>query len=140
MPRLYVEVISRALNGSLFLTLSRFFHGLQRDVAPLDHFLADLEVLDLLLAGQVIHEVEHEFFQDHAQAARAYLALHGLPRDGLERALREFELYILEFEHPLVLLDNGVARPRENLDQGAFVEIVEDADNRQTADEFGDQA
>src|SRR5262249_53760043 len=37
------------------------------------------------------------------------------------------------------LLDDGVARTGQDFDEGGFVEVVEDADDGQAADEFGDQ-
>ena len=48
-------------------------HG-DGDVALLHHLARDFEFLHLLLAGQMVHQVEHELFQDHAQSARAHLA------------------------------------------------------------------
>ncbi len=47
----------------------------------------DLELLDFLVAGQVIHQVEHQLFEDHPQAARADLTLQGLLRDRVARPL-----------------------------------------------------
>src|SRR5262249_9184925 len=55
-------------------------------------------------------------------------------------AVRELELHVLKLKHALVLLNDGVARTGENLDECSFVEIIEDADDGQTADEFRDQA
>src|SRR5579871_6852635 len=55
-------------------TLSRLLHQRQRDVALLHHIARDLELAHAFLAGQVVHEVEHQLFQDHAQTAGADLA------------------------------------------------------------------
>src|ERR1700733_11483281 len=111
-----------------------FFHGGQRDVPALNHFLGDFKFLDALLAGQVIHEVKHELFQNHTQSACADFAQHGFTRDGGEGPFREAQLYAFKFEHALVLLDDGVAWTGEDFDKGGFVQVIEDADDRKTAD------
>ena len=36
------------------------------NVAILDHLFGDEEFLDLFVAGDVVHDIEHEFFEDHA--------------------------------------------------------------------------
>ena len=38
-------------------------------------------------------------------------------RDGVQRVLGEPQAHVLEFEQPLVLLDDGVLRLAQNLDQ-----------------------
>src|SRR5262249_44106437 len=50
------------------------------------------------------------------------------------------QLHVLELEHALVLLDDGVARACQDFDQSRFVQIVQNSDHRQTADKFGDQS
>src|SRR5436190_10713377 len=105
------------------------------------HDLAGDDALpDLLLAGQRVHQVEHQVLDDHPQDARADLARQGELRDRLERVVRELELHVLVLEQLLVLTRNRVPRLRENLDQGRAVELVERADDGEAADEFGNQA
>src|SRR5208337_908592 len=60
--------------------LSRLLHYRHAHVALLNHVGGDLEFLHAPLAGQVVHEVEHQLFQDHAQAARPDFARHCLLR------------------------------------------------------------
>src|SRR4029078_619022 len=52
----------------------------------------------------------------------------------------ELELDVVELEELLVLLDERVARDRQDLHQGVDVEIVDGGDHREPADELGDQA
>ncbi len=42
----------------------------------------------LLVAGQVVHQVEHQLFEDHAQAARAHLAGQCFAGHGADGILR----------------------------------------------------
>ena len=52
----------------------------------------------------------------------------------------ELELDAVELEELLVLLDQRVAGLGEDLDQRLAVELVDGRDQRQPADELGDQA
>src|SRR5271165_4290757 len=112
-------------------------HG---SAAFLHHLPRDLKLLQLLLAGQVEHQVKHQFFQNHAQPASPHLAGHSLPRDRAQSLVAELQPHILELKQPLVLLDDGILRPREDLDQRKFVQIFQHADNRQPSDELRNQA
>src|SRR5436190_940474 len=105
------------------------------------HDLARDDALpDLLLPGQRVHQVEHEVFDDHPQPARADLARQRQLRDRLERVVRELQLHVLVLEQLLVLPRDRVPRLREDLDQRGLVELVQRADDRQAADELGDEA
>ena len=95
---------------------------------------------DLLLVGHRVHQVEHQVFDDHPQAARADLALERRLGDRLERVVGEAQLDVLVLEQLLVLTRDRVARLRQDLDQRRLVELVQRADDRQAADELGDQA
>src|SRR5215831_12049040 len=125
-------------------SLRRWLAGLfdQRDRLFLAHddLAGDHAFADLLLARQRIHQVEHEIFDDHAQAARADLARQRLLRNRLERVVGELQLHVIVLEQLLVLTRDGVARLREDLDERGPVELVQRADHGQAADEFRDEA
>src|ERR1700730_3903786 len=87
----------------------------------------------------MVHEIEHYLLQNHTQSAGAHLPGHGLPRDGFQGLIAEFEAYILEFEQALVLLDNGGFRPGQDFDQGELIQILEHAHHRETAHELWNQ-
>src|SRR5262249_1264526 len=116
--------------------LSRFIHHRERDITFFHHLARDFEFLYLLLARQVVHQVEHQFFEDHAQSASAHLAGHGLLGDGAGGFIAEFQPHVLKFEQPLVLLDDRVLWPRQDLNQRVFVEILEQSNDWQPAHEF----
>src|SRR5205085_6909925 len=71
---------------------------------------------------------------------RAGLAIDRLARNGAERLLRQRQIDALHLEQPLVLLYQRVLRLGENALQRRLVEVFERGDDRQAADEFGDQA
>ena len=52
----------------------------------------------------------------------------------------EAQLHVLVLEELHVLARDGIARLGENLDQRRLVELVQRADDRQAADELGDEA
>ena len=60
------------------MTLPRFFEDRERCATALNHFARDYKFFDLLIGGQHVHHVEHQLFQDHAQAAGTHLAGKGL--------------------------------------------------------------
>src|SRR5580658_5277693 len=112
-------------------------HG---SAAFLNHLPRDLKFLELLLAGQVEHQVKHQLFQNHAQAAGAHFARHSLPGNGSQSFVSELEAHILELEQPLVLLDDGILGAGEDFDQGKFVQIFQHANDGQPSDEFRNQS
>jgi hypothetical protein len=90
---------------------------------------------------QFEHGVEQDLFHDRAQATGAGLALDAaLLGDLLQRFLVEGQLDLFHLEQTLILLDQGVLRLGQDLDQGRLVEILERREHRQTADEFRNQA
>ena len=64
----------------------------------------------------------------------------GLAGHGVQGVVGEGQADVLHVEQALVLLDEGVLRLGEDLDQGLLVQVVQGGDHRQTADEFRDQA
>ena len=44
--------------------LARFFHRRQGDIPAFNHLFGDFKLLHAFLAGQVIHQVKHQLFQD----------------------------------------------------------------------------
>jgi len=71
---------------------------------------------------------------------RPGLAGDRLAGHGREGVVGELEADVLHLEQAGVLLDQGVLRLGEDLDQGFLVEVLQGRDDRQTADELGDQA
>jgi hypothetical protein len=60
--------------------------------------------------------------------------------DRLQGSVGELKRDIIKLEFTLVLLDQSIFGLGQYLDQGVCVELRQRADNRQTADEFRDQA
>src|SRR5579864_4635486 len=126
-------------HSTLASALPGLFHHGEGGATLLHHFPRDFEFFQLLLAGQIEHEIEHEFFQNHAQSARTHLARHGLACDGSQRLVAELQAHIFELKQPLVLLDDRVFRAGQNFDQGRLVQIFQHAYDRQPSHEFGNQ-
>src|SRR5215468_870244 len=102
--------------------------------------LVDEDLANVRLRRDLVHDVEHRRLEDRAQAAGAALVAERVLRDLLQRALGELHLDAVHLEELLVLLDEGVLRLGEDVDQRLFVELVERRDHRQAADELGDHA
>src|SRR5216684_3866701 len=118
----------------------RFLDHGQRDVPLLHHLASHFKFFNLLLAGQTIHQFQHEFFQNHAQAAGADFARHGLAGNRPVRVVAELQPHVLEFEQTLVLFHNCVLGARQNLHQRVFVQLLEHSHNWEAPDKLGDQS
>src|SRR5271165_774914 len=66
------EKFSNARSG-----LSGLFEQTPIDLPAADHFRGDDKIAHLALHREVIHKLEHQVFQNHAQSASANFALHG---------------------------------------------------------------
>src|SRR2546426_252105 len=115
------------------------FRDEQRPLVVQDDLARDDALLEPLDGRQVIHDLEHDLLQDRPEPARAGPPLERLPRDGRHRVIGELQADLLEVEVLLVLLDDRVLRLSENPDEGRLVEVVERRDDRQPADELGDE-
>src|SRR5919198_2276196 len=69
-----------------------------------DHFARDDALLQALDRRQLVHDLEHDLFQDGAQTPGAGAALECLAGDGGHRIVGELEADLLEVEVLLVLL------------------------------------
>ena len=85
------------------------------------------------LAGDAVHDVEHQIFHDVAQTACSQPPVDGLPRDLLERLVGERQSDTFEFENLLKLFDQAVLRLSQNLDQSFFVQAFQTGNHRQAA-------
>ena len=73
------------------------------------------------------------------RSARAHLACQRLARHRAGGLVGKVQPHILVFEQPLILLENGVARLGQNLDQRRLVQLVQNAHHRQAADKLRNQ-
>src|SRR5688572_4729333 len=105
-----------------------------------DHFAGDDALLEALDRRQLVHDLEHDLFQDGAQTPCARAALERLSRDGGHRVVGELETHFLEVEVLLVLLDDRVLRLLEDADERRVVEVVQGGDDGQPAHELRDEA
>src|SRR5256884_279979 len=112
----------------------------ERPRGAFDDLFRDHDLLYAFEARQVEHGVEQDAFHDRAQSACARLAVDRLAGDGAQRLLRKGEIDRLHFEQPLVLLHQRVLRLRENELERRLIEVLERGNNRQSADELGDEA
>jgi len=108
--------------------------------AIVDRALIDNHFSHVLLARQLIHDVQQSVLQDGTQAARPCFTCNRLLRNRMQGSGTDFELRALHFQQLGVLLDQGVFRFDQDLDQGIFIQFVQSRDDRQTTDQFWNQA
>lgn len=96
---------------------------------------------ELLLSGGggFEHGVHHDGFDNGAEAAGTELVVDGLVDNVVEHFGGEGKLDAVEGEEFDVLLDDGVFGFSEDTAQGGAVERFEVGEDRQTADDLGDE-
>src|SRR5215470_19681423 len=120
--------------------ISACFFERKDDAAVDDHFGGDDQFFHLLLAREGVHCVEHQLFQDHPQATRADFTLTCLARHRAQSLLGEAQFDAVPLELFLILPGQRVLRLSQNFDHRRFVQFMQSAHDRQTPDEFRDQA
>src|ERR1700704_1235592 len=118
-----------ALFAELELRLERFA----------DRPLRDQAALDLGTRWDLEHGVEESLLNDRFQSARTSASKKRQLRYGIERAFLENELHVVEREELLILLHQRVLRLGEDADDVLLVEVMQGHDDRQAADELGDE-
>src|SRR4051794_40516947 len=108
--------------------------------AALDGLLGHDALLDVAPRGQLELHLEEDLLDDRAQAARPGLPLQRPVGDRLQRVTREHQLDRVEREEALELLDDRVARLREDRDEVGARELVHGAGDGQAPDELRGQA
>src|SRR5467141_825278 len=125
------------------LRLRGLFVGFGDQHRPLvvhDDLARDDALLEALDGRELVHDLEHDLFEDRAQAPRTRAALERLLGDAGHRVVGELEPHLLEVEVLLVLLDDRVLGLLEDPHQRRIVEIVQRGDHGQAADELRDEA
>src|SRR3989440_254659 len=125
------------------LRLRGLFVGFGDQHRPLvahDDLARDDALLEALDGWELVHDLEHDLFQDRAKASRTRAALERLLGDAGHGIVGELEPNLLEVEVLLVLLDDRVLGLLEDPHQRRIVEVVQRGDHGQAADELGDEA
>src|SRR5437870_282747 len=115
------------------------FRDEQGPLVVQDDLARDDALLEPLDGRQLVHDLEHDLLQDRPEPARAGPPLERLLRDRRHRVVRELQADLLEVEVLLVLPGDRVLRLPEDAHQRRLVEVVEGRDDRQPADELGDE-
>src|ERR1700677_1309449 len=112
----------------------------QRKAVLLHHLRSDGKLFDLLIARDVIHEVEHQLLKDHPQTARADLPLENLASDLPRSLIRKCHLHALEVEQLCVLLQDCIAWLGQNLNQRSLIQLVQNSEHRKSSDKLRNES
>ena len=82
----------------------------------------------------------HDFLDDGAKSSGSCISLDGLAGNGVDGAIVEFQFDMIHGKELLVLLDECVLWFREDPDERIFIQRMQSHDDRQTTDEFRDEA
>src|SRR5215468_6917848 len=112
----------------------------QRLAVAHDRRLVDDDLAHVLKRRKLEHDVEQDMLEDRPQSPGAGLACERPVRDRGKRLRPHLEIHALHPEQLVVLLGERVLRLGEDPDERVLVQLLERGDDRQPADEFGDQA
>src|SRR4051794_20304733 len=127
------------LFGELLVAEAAGARDERRLEALLDRLLGDHALGDVLARGQLEHHVEQRVLDDRPQPARAGLTVERLVGDRPEGVVGEVEVDVVVVEEALVLLGQRVLRLGQDLHEVVALQLVHRAQDRQAADELGDQ-
>ena len=85
---------------------------------PVDHALGDVGT-----PGEVVHHFEQHLFEDGAETAGPRTPQQCLFGHRLEGVIGQFELDVIELEHPLVLAGERVLRLDQDADERLLVQV-----------------
>lgn len=108
--------------------------------AALHGVLVDGDADDGGVVRHIVHDGHEDVLHHAAQAAGAGLALDGLAGDGMESLVGDVQLHIVHRQQLFILLDQTVAGLFQHAHQRILVQVVQHGDDRQTADQLGDEA
>src|SRR5690242_14636201 len=94
----------------------------------------------IFLLRELVHQIQHELFENDPKATSADISLYGIESYSLERVICKFQLHILVLEQALVLLDERVLGSRENFDERLLIQVVQRRNYGNTANELRDHA
>src|SRR6202451_905987 len=107
----FTSVFSRLNIASFWAkSLTSLLEQAPVDLAAFHHVTGDDKVAKFSLSGQVIHHLQNQIFQNHAQSARSHFALQGQFGHGIQRVVRESQPNVLKFKQPLILSHQSVFR------------------------------
>src|SRR6185437_13729033 len=136
------QIRLRALRG-LFDGLVEVGPGARDERRPdalRDALLRDHALADVAPGRQLEHDVEQGALDDRAEAARAGLARERLLGDLPQPVLGEDELDVVVAEEALILLHERILRLGEDLYEILLAQLMHRRDDREAADELGDEA
>ena len=136
IDRIMVDLQSRVLTPFARFRARR----LGRIVPQVGAHAARLKALDDDALRMLAREVRLSL-RRHAKPRIGDVALcFALIREAAGRILGKQKFHSLVLEEPLVLLEDGISGLGENLHQGRFIQLIENANDGEAPDKFGNEA
>src|SRR5437867_9706463 len=111
----------------------------QRGAFALCDVLGNDALAYFALRRDLVHHVQHHFFENRAQAARPGLLFVGPARHRYDGIVGEPQLHLVEGQELLVLFEQRVPGFRQDSDKRLLVQFVEGRQHWKAADEFRDK-
>ena len=124
----------------LFLQCRHTSHLNQRSAFMFNIISCDRNFADAVIFRDLIHDIQHEIFDDRSQCPRSGFFLQSFLCDRLQCSILKNKLHFIKCQQFLLLLEDGTFRLFEDHDQHLFCQSPQCKDDRQSSDKFRDHA
>ena len=104
-----------------------------------DRLFSDDDLLDVGLRWNFENQVKHRIFENRTKSTCPKLTREGLLCDRTKRIICKAESNPFHLKKSLILLNESVFGPNENLHQSFFGEFSENSDDRESTDKLRDK-
>ena len=94
---------SAAASLVFLLQLQVLPHLNDRQSVVSDIILCDDDSSDIIIFWNLVHDIQHEFFDDRAKRSRPRIFFHRLLGNGLERSIFKLQIHLIQCQQLLVL-------------------------------------
>ena len=104
-----------------------------------DDIFVDDDFFEVVHGRDFVHDIEHDFFEDGAESARAAFSADGFADDGELAVVSDVELDVFELEESDVLFEDAIFGFIDDVQEHVFGEVIEGDDDGDSTHEFGDE-
>src|SRR5689334_18191335 len=109
-------------------------------VVRFNYLTIDYHTFHIRARGYLVHHIEEDFFDDGTQSASSSFLLQRAFRRLSKRIPCKDQLYTIQLQRFLVLLDNSVLGLGQNANQRIFIQAIQRDSDRKSSNKFGDEA
>ena len=111
-----------------------------RPSGPFNIILRYCHSADVIILGNLIHDIQHKILNNGAQRPGSRILLRGLIRNGRQRLFFKLQIYLIQRKKLLILLQDGISGFLQNSDQHLLCQALQSTDDGKPSQELGNHA